>query len=303
MTMRGPIRLTVCLLALAVLALGTTDAWAAKRNKPRAVKAVASATGAGAVASATATCPSESSKGPWRAVSGGFVLQQGDGVVHESRRVGERSWRAKAQSLSGSINLAAYVNCQRGVSKPKALSSSVPTPAVSQIGPVATAKCNLGSAVSGGFSTPAPFTGAGAANTVIGSFPSGKRAWKAQVVSNQAGSVTSLVYCAKRDAKPKTKNAKAESSSVATLGGTSAVSTTGFCPAARFSPGGGGFFQSGATPSQYLIPTRSTQRPSTPTSNPNKPPPPGYLGNVWVAHGLKVGSGTPVTMIAVALCA
>ncbi len=94
MTMRGPIRLTVCLLALAVLALGTTDAWAAKRNKPRAVKAVASATGAGAVASATATCPSDSSKGPWRAVSGGFVLQQGDGVVHESRRVGERSWRA-----------------------------------------------------------------------------------------------------------------------------------------------------------------------------------------------------------------
>ena len=305
MTMRSPIQLTLAALAAAVLTavlmLGSADAHAATRNKPKVVKAVASAPAAGAVASATAACPQGSgSKGPWRALSGGFVVQQGDGIVHESRRVGQRTWRASAQSFSGVVSLAAYVNCQRGVPKAKAVSSTVPTPAVSQIGPVATAKCTTGSAVAGGFSTPPPFTAMGAANTVIGSFPSGKRAWQAQALSSQASSVTSYVYCAKRDSKPRTKQAKVESSSVATNAGTVALSTTGLCPAARLSPGGGGFRQTGATPSQYLIPVRSTQRPSNPPSN--KPLPPGYHGNVWVAHGLKVGSGTPVTLAAVALC-
>ena len=290
----------VLLAAAALLAAGPADAKVGK-NKPKVVKAVASAPATGAVATAIASCPKDSgSKGPWRALSGGFVLQQGDAVVHESRRVGQSSWRASAQSFDSQVSLAAYVNCQRGVPKPKAVSSTVATPAVSQIGPVATAKCATGSAVAGGFSTPPPFTPMGAANTVIGSFPSGKRAWQAEALSSQASSLTSHVYCAKRDSKPKTKQAKVESSSVATNAGTVAISTTGLCPAARLSPGGGGFRQTSATPSQYLIPVRSTQRPSTPSSN--KPLPPGYYGNISVAHGRKVGDGTPVTLTAVALC-
>lgn len=301
MTVRKLLQTTFFVIAISLLALPATDAGAAKRNKPRAAKALASADGAGAIATATASCPAGSSKkGPWRALSGGFVLTNGDGIVYGSHRVGARGWRASAQSQAGRIDLAAYVYCQRGVPKPKARSSSLATPAASQIGPGAVAKCQTGSAVAGGFSTPAPFTPTGAANTVIGSFPSGKRAWQSQALSSQASSLTSYVYCAKRDSKPKTKQAKVESSSVATNAGTVAFSTTGLCPAARLSPGGGGFRQTGATPSQYLIPVRSTQRPSTPSSN--KPLPPGYYGNVWEAHGLKVGSGTPVTLTAVALC-
>ncbi len=140
----------------------------------------------------------------------------------------------------------------------------------------------------------------GPANVVIGSFPSGKRAWQAQALSNQASSMTSFVYCAKRQAKPTTKNAATESGSTATAAGALAVSTTGLCKARQLSPGGGGFRQTGATPTQFLIPVRSSQRPSTPSSN--KPLPPGYYGNVWQAHGRKVGDGTPVTLTAVALC-
>lgn len=290
---------TIALTAVAVLALGGA-ADAAPRTKPRVVKAVSSAGLPGGIATGTASCPlGNTSKGRWRAVSGGFVVQQGDAVVYESKRIGQRSWRASAQSMSGAITLATYVNCQRGVPKQSGFSVTTQTPAAAQVGPAATAKCGSGSAVAGGFSTPPPFTLTGPRNTVIGSFPSGKRAWKAQVVSSQASAVTALVYCAKRS-KPKTKNAKAEPTSVATNAGTLAGSTTGLCPAAQLSPGGGGFFQTGATPTEYLVPTRSSQRPSTPASN--KPLPPGYHGNVWQAFGLKAGTGTPVRITAVGLC-
>jgi hypothetical protein len=300
MTMRARIYPALAALAALGLAVGAADAHGAKVGKPKAVKAVAAAGVTGGVATATATCPvGNTPKGPWRAVSGGFDLQSGDGIVFESRRIGQRSWRASAQSMSGAVSLAAYVYCQRGVPKQSSVSFAVATPGAAQVGPAATAKCNTGSAVHGGFSTPLPFTLTGARNTVIGSFPSGKRAWRVQVVSSQASTVTSFVYCAKRK-KPRTKNAKAESTSVATTAGSLAVSETGLCSAAQFSPGGGGFFQTGATPTEYLVPVKSTQRPSTPASN--KPLPPGYKGSVWRAHGLKVGNTIPVRITAVALC-
>jgi hypothetical protein len=285
---------------MAALALGAADANAASRNKPKVVKAVASAPATGGLAIATASCPKGSGpKGPLRAVSGGFVLQQGDGIVFESRRVGQNSWRASAQSFTGAITLTAYANCQRGVPKLKAVSSTVPTPGVAQVGPAATAKCGTGSAVAGGFATPAPLTPMGPRNVVIGSFPTGKRAWQAQALSNLDSTVTSFVYCAKRS-KPKIKNAVPDSGSTVTAPGALAVSTTGLCKAAQLSPGGGGFRQTGATATQFLIPVRSSQRPSSPSSS--KPLPPGYHGNVWQAHGRKVGDGTPVTIAAVALC-
>ena len=142
--------------------LGSADAQAATRNKPKVVKAVASAPAAGAVASATASCPQRlGSKGPWRALSGGFVVQQGDGIVHESRRVGQRSWRASAQSFSGLVSLAAYVNCQRGRAQGQSRQLHRPHPGRLPDRPRGDGEVHPGSAVAGGFSTPPPFTGDG----------------------------------------------------------------------------------------------------------------------------------------------
>lgn len=287
-------------IALALTALAAPVAQGAE--KPRVAKTVATASGAGAVATATATCPAKGgSKGKWQALSGGFVLATPvDGVVFESRRVGQRSWRASAQSLSGVVTVTAYANCRRGLPKPRAISATVSTPGAAQVGPATTAQCPSGRAVSGGFATPPPYTALGAANTVIGSFPSGTRAWRVQVVSNQASNLDAFAYCAKRKRKPKIARAVADPGSVATDAGSVAVSSTRRCPAGQFAPGGGGFQQQNVTPTQYLVPIRSSQRPTTPAST--KPLPPGYYGNVWQAHGLKVGSGTPVTMLAVGLC-
>jgi hypothetical protein len=294
-----------CLLALiaaGLLSAGTADA-RPMAKKPRVVKAVTSAEGAGAIATATATCPRQTSagKGRWRALSGGFTMTtNGSGVVYESRRDGQRSWRISAQSLSGKVELKAYANCQRGVPKPRAVSSTVATPGTSEVGPAAVAKCQSGYAVAGGFSTPPPFTATGAANTVVGSLPNSTKAWRVLALSDQASSLTSHVYCAKRKRKPKIDRAVIEPTSTATLADTLAFSTTNHCPGKQFAPGGGGFEQQGISSSQYLIPNQSLQRPSVPGTS--KPLPPGYRGNVWDAHGLKVGNGTPVTLVAVALC-
>ncbi len=294
------------LLAVALIAAAaeTADAASLKRHKPRVVKAVTSAETAGAIATATASCPKETRPrlGPWRAISGGFdmttwttpalsdpqttpVVPFGSGVVYESRKVGQRSWRVSAQSLWGAVNLKVYVNCQRGVPKTTSASSTVATPGTAQIGPATVARCRSGRAVAGGFSTPPPFTATGAANTVIGSMPSGRGGWKAQVLSNQASALTSYVYCARRKRARLRRSFVGEPSSAATLEDTLAYATAPDCPAGRFTPGGGGFSQQGLTTSQYLIPTKSRPTPF-----------------VWTAHAIKAGSGTPVTLVAVALC-
>ena len=144
--------------------------------------------------------------------------------------------------------------------------------------------------MSGGFSTPPPFTGSGAANTVIGSTPSGKKGWETQVVSNETSSLTSYVYCAKRKAPPLGHSFVGEPSSVATLDRHIAGANTynPGCPRkGRFIPGAGGFSEQGATPSQYLIPTDSHQQ---------------SAGRSWHITAVKVGSGIPVRLDAVQLC-
>jgi hypothetical protein len=286
---------------------------AAEPHQPRVFKAVAAATGPGSIATAAASCPKENTKlGHWRAVSGGFKIGTSSTplgapppltpVVYESRREGSRSWRVSAQSLSNGVDLTVYVNCQRQVPKPRAISSAVVTPGQPRVGPTAIAQCPTGRAVAGGFSTPLPFTPFGAANTVVGSFPNGTRQWRAQVVSNRPSSVRSFVYCAERNRKPKLTGAAEEPTSVATAAGTVVYSPQGFtsnglCPAARFAPGGGGFRQYGMTPTDYLIPIGLSQRPKRAV-----PPARTFKGNVWQAVGLKVGSGSPVRLQAVAIC-
>jgi hypothetical protein len=272
------------------------------------VKAFSSAETPGAIATATASCPKTARPdlGPWRAISGGFEMKgvvpgfsavgtpqlppTGSGVVYESRKVGQRSWRVSAQSLWGKFSLKVFLYCQNGVPKTTHASTTVATPGTSQIGPAAVARCRSGKTVSGGYSTPPPFTATGAANTVISSMPSGKKGWQAEVVSNQAISLTSYVYCANRKQTRMVRSLAGEPSSVATLVDTVAYANTYDPPCpnkGQFIPGGGGFSEQGATASQYLIPVTSHQQSG---------------GTVWHAHALKVGSGIPVGLSAVLLC-
>src|SRR5262245_56462991 len=214
------------------------------------------------------------------------------GVVFESRKIGQNSWRASAQSLMGTFTLKVFLYCQNGVPKTKqdtALTAAATTP---QVGPTAVARCSSGKSVSGGFSTAPPFTASGAATTVIASRPSGKKGWEAQVLSSpssQAGvtSVTSYVYCAKRKHVRLRDSFAGEPSAAATAEDTLAYANVYDCPAGKFLPGAGGFSEEGVTTSQYLIPIDSFSQSS---------------GTGWHATAIKVGSGVPITLRAHLLC-
>jgi hypothetical protein len=309
---RGLVTGFATLLTLMLLVAGPSSAAPAQTGKknPRqlVVKAFGSAETAGAIATATASCPKTArpTLGPWRAISGGFEMRgvvpvfsivgqpplppSGSGVVYESRKIGQRSWRVSAQSLSGNFSLKVFLYCQNGVPKMQSASSTVATPGTPEVGPAAVTHCSSGKSVAGGFSTPPPFTATGAANTVIGSMPSGNKGWQAEVVSNQASSLTSYVYCAKRKQARLGSSRAGESSSVATTEDDVAYANAydPQCPnKGRFIPGGGGFSEQGATASQYLIPVTSHSQGS---------------GRSWHAHALKVGSGVPVSLSAVLLC-
>ena len=308
---RGIATAFTCLIALALLAPGpfsAATAQAGKKNpRQRVVKAFGSAGTTGEIATATVTCP-KAKLGPWRAISGGFQMKgvqpvfttpnlppsppTARGVVFESRKVGQRSWRVSAQSLMGTFTLKVFLYCQNGVPKTKqatALTAAATTP---QVGPTAVARCSSGKSVSGGFSTAPPFTATGAANTVIASMPSGKKGWEAQVLSSPSShagvtSVTSYVYCAKRKHVRLRHSFAGEPSSVATLDHTLANANVGDCPAGKFLPGAGGFSEEGVTTSQYLIPVDSFSQSG---------------GTGWHATAIKVGSGVPITLSAHLLC-
>ena len=303
---RGVATVFTCLTALALLVPGSANATHSKGDPGQmVVNAFSSAETAGAIATATATCPQTTRPdlGPWRAISGGFKMTgvfpgyvpsgpppppTGSGVVYESRKVGQRSWRVSAQSLWGTFTLKVSLFCQNSVPKTTHASTTVATPGTSQIGPAAVARCRTGKTVSGGFSTPPPFTATGAANTVIGSLPSGKNGWEAQALSNQASSLTSYIYCAKRKPVRLRHSFAGEPSSLETVDLEGAVANIYECPVGgRFRPGGGGFSEEGLTGSQYLIPVDSHQQS-------------GGIG--WHVTAIKVGSGIPVVLIAHQVC-
>ena len=104
--------------------------------------------------------------------------------------------------------------------------------------------------------------------------------------------MTSYVYCAKRKQGPVSRSLADEPSSAATLERHEVFANTGspICPRkplGRFTPGGGGFSERGATPSQYLVPTDSNQQSGGTESH---------------ADAVKVGSGIPVALQAILLC-
>jgi hypothetical protein len=284
------------LIPLALLVAGSSGAAIGHPEKKnpgmQVVRAFGSAGTAGAIATATATCPKTERPdlGPWRAISAGVQLPpSGSGVVYESRKVGQRSWRASAQSLWGTFTLELSLYCQNEVPKTTHASATVATPGSPQVGPAAVARCRSGKTVAGGFSTPPPFTAGGAANLVIASMPKKKVAWKAQVLSRQASSLTSYVYCAKR--KHVRLGHSGRASGTATADGTLVDDANTYdppCPVhvGRFLPGGGGFSEEGLTTSQYLIPVSFFQQGD----------------DSWHASGLKVGSGVPVTLEVHTVC-
>ena len=120
-------------------------------------------------------------------------------------------------------------------------------------------------------------------NTVIGSLPSGKTGWEAQVLSSQASSLTSYVYCAKRKRVLLRHSITPAASDVLVYANIYDAS----CPVGTFT-GGGGFSEEGLTTSRYLIPVESHKLS-------------GWAS--WHANALIVGSGVPVMLSAHAVCA
>jgi hypothetical protein len=189
----------------------TALAYCAKGGKRVQTSTSTTSLDSGEIDSVTAQCEAGA-----KAVSGGFDGEPA-GVIgssiatHESRRAGKRSWIVSAGNfpLSSAGDLTASVQCRKGKSL-KGRSDTVTIEGESggeaPTG-TATAKCKPGTrAVSGGFSAQMDGTGSGigARLVVYASQRSGPRKWIAQAanVRDEAGELTSYVYCEK---KPKKK--------------------------------------------------------------------------------------------------
>jgi hypothetical protein len=144
-----------------------------------------------------------------RATGGGFKQTPPSvttlGVVFESRKIGQRSWRSSVQLLdkgsdTGRVKVTSFAYCRKGAPATIERSKSVTLPTANQIGS-ATATCPGGKeAIAGGFETPLPgFSGnAATRNEVTGSSRKGKGGWKVQAVTGPFGAAshTAYVYCA-----------------------------------------------------------------------------------------------------------
>jgi hypothetical protein len=230
---------------LALVALLAIPASAAAGTKSKS----ATAAGDFAIASAKAKCPSGQ-----RATGGGFtapafsfseVLQ-----VYESRKVGQRSWRASGQVLStGStapLTLTAYAYCSSTALSTKTKSASVTVPGSSPIAlsPV-DAKCSSGKVQAGGFSGPPPDVGGFISNhAVTDSYRIDKKTWRSRIQSGgtpAAVTFTSYAYCS--DEK---KPAERSGSTTVQPNGALGSALSAECKHGT-KPISGGFSQPGAT--------------------------------------------------------
>jgi hypothetical protein len=192
--MQPKLRFLVLVLTAALLALPASAA-AGTRS------ATATAAGHFSVASATAKCPNDQ-----LATGGGFSAPPAAGVgdpglfVYESRKVGQRSWRASGQIFdSGApappFSVTAYVYCRKGAPSTKSRSASVSLSSNNNVFVAADAKCKgSGRAQAGGFLAPPPFTGD---YVMTDSYRADKKTWRSRVISTDPGGIlTSYVYCA-----------------------------------------------------------------------------------------------------------
>jgi hypothetical protein len=160
----------------------------------------------GTLGTATAKCP----KGQ-RATGGGFLTLPADGgpggtdvEVFESRKIGQRSWRASA--FEGVVNsagpLTVYVYCSRDASKTeeKFATVSLPDDAGNAVHAVDASCGSAGKARAGGFLIPTPPSSTATAH-ISDSFRLGSKSWRsAAIVTGGSPTLTSYVYCAKSNA-------------------------------------------------------------------------------------------------------
>jgi hypothetical protein len=190
-------RLTVAgSLVLVVLLVLPASAAASTRSQS------ATAAGPGAIATATAKCP----RGQ-RATGGGFTfpLQTGEPrlEVYESRKVGQRSWRASAQifdefALGTARTITAFAYCRDGAPATKSKSASVTSVGDSFAFFAADARCTAGKAQAGGFRAPSAQNQVGVdILDVMDSYRAGRKTWRSRMASGASGTTfTSYVYCA-----------------------------------------------------------------------------------------------------------
>jgi hypothetical protein len=187
-------RLVLLILAASLLALPASSAASTKSKS-------AAAAGNQAIASATAKCPSGQ-----RATGGGFtVLPTGTTtpfiLIYESRKVGQRSWRASGQivdpgATSTTFIVTAFAYCRDGAPSTKSKSASATSSGVAAF-LAADAKCSSGKVQAGGFLGPPPNTAAGANYQVVDSYRADKKIWRSRFASTSViVTFTSYAYCA-----------------------------------------------------------------------------------------------------------
>ncbi len=209
MTRRGRALGIVLVLAMAgIPAVSATTAGAKKKKKKPGVvtrSASATVTGPGAIAAATAVCPKKT-----KALSGGFLLSPPGpgtgniGLVYESQKVGQNSWRVSAQNLDTgapeSLTLTAFVYCRKGAPSTSTVTVSNAKPATLQLGPAATPTCaGKLNAMSGGLLSGPPVVGSGAKEITIESARTTAKTWQSNWLSGTIATDTlaGYAYCAK----------------------------------------------------------------------------------------------------------
>jgi hypothetical protein len=279
-------------LVLSAAAVQTAPAKPASPGNPHGqgalveASATAQATGDASTATATATCPPGT-----RAAGGGFdAPSSGDvvGLVYESVKVGQRSWRASVQLLDpgdpSTMTLTTYVYCRKHFPVTRSSAETVPTDGQVQIGPTASASCpSARIAMAGGFHMPAPLVSPTVTDLFFDSLRSGDSGWDARVVTGPAGpsTVTSEAYCARRGGLPVESDG---SSAPNGLDSVSSTATAG-CPAG-LSPAAGGFAQPDSAAVSFFF-VYSSRR----------------VGDTWQVSGLHTGSEPAVALDAAGYCA
>jgi hypothetical protein len=180
-------------LLLAALLAMPASAAAGTKSK------TATAAGHFSIASATAKCPSGQ-----RATGGGFAAPPFTAglfiQVFESRKVGQRSWRASGQIFDGAANgsprtITALVYCSDGAPATKTKSASVVSTGSEFF--AANAQCSSGKAQAGGFLGPPPVTAGSTNGAVTDSYRADKKTWRSRMLSFETGlTLSSYVYCA-----------------------------------------------------------------------------------------------------------
>jgi hypothetical protein len=240
--MQPKLRFVLVVLAAALLAL---PAGAAAGTKSKSITVA----GDGAIGTADAKCP-----GGQQATGGGFrvpAVSSGSPnlVVYESRKVGQRKWRASGQIFdSGATSIArtitAFAYCSSDGPSTKSKSASVTATATNAFFAV-DSKCSSGKAQAGGFRGPPPKAGSSATHFVVESVRSGKKTWHSRMAATGSAGVgvtfTSYVYCADQG-NPGARLGNWTSS----LSNAPATAISNKCPGNK-KPVAGGFSQPNAT--------------------------------------------------------